>query len=869
MKKEIKANKPEIIEDVWIPTQCHRCMAECGMMAHRVNGVVVKLEGNPDSVVGSRGGLCPKGLSELQVLYDPNRVNVPLRRTNPEKGIGVDPRWKEITWEEALDEITSKLKKAMDDDPGKIMIQHGITPTTQLVPLFLVPLLAGLSTPKGSPVPFVSSAAHCGNAGHFINALNYASFVLGPDWKYTKYVIIFGTNTAFGGFMQWANRLSTEALERGIKLVVFDPVCGNAASHATEWIPLVPGTDGAVALAMLNVIVNELGIYDAEYLKHKTNAPYLIKPDGHYLRDKATNKPMVWDNKDSKAKTFDDPSIGDYDLDNMHEYDGMKCWPSWILFKENLKENTPEKASEISSVPATVIRRIATEYATAASIGSTVTIDGHQLPYRPVATFNIRAAGAHSNGTHSIFAIDMLHHVVGAAGVPGSTLTVSVECFGYEKTKKPYMGVKACPDGFVTIGGRWLFPDRFWPHREPVAPHNTLCELFPLALDVPIWGAADRDNVLNKMKMNSQIDVLINHCTNGVMNSGKPSDKAEFLKRIPFTIDIELFTTEFNEGFADIVLPSTSVLEYSDWSGVQHSYHNQPVALDEPWCFHVTQKVVEPKFQRRHAPQVIIDILDRMGLTARVNDYYNHMLGLDESRALKPDEKIVWDDLCNKAVTQFFDDEHNWEWFKKHGFISWPKKVEEVYWRHFKDIRVQIYWEYMLDLKEKTKKITDELGISINLDNYKPLPVWSPIHPHLVKDPQYDLYCFSWADTTHQSTCTQEQPWLDEASRMNPYTYFVNMNADTAKKKGLKAGDRIEIESSRGNRVRGVLQVRKGQHPQTLAVMGCSGHWAKGQPIARGKGVNMNSLIELCWEEYDPITFSIEPCVKVKVTKIK
>jgi len=95
------------------------------------------------------------------------------------------------------------------------------------------------------------------------------------------------------------------------------------------------------------------------------------------------------------------------------------------------------------------------------------------------------------------------------------------------------------------------------------------------------------------------------------------------------------------------------------------------------------------------------------------------------------------------------------------------------------------------------------------------------------------------------------------------------MNADTARKKGLKAGDRIEIESSRGNRVRGVLQVRKGQHPQTLAVMGCSGHWAKGQPIARGKGVNMNSLIELCWEEYDPITFSIEPCVKVKVTRIK
>jgi len=86
MTKEVKAKKTEITDDEWVLTQCHRCMAECGLRAHRVNGVVVKLEGIPDSSVGSRGGLCPKGLAELQVLYDPNRVNVPLRRTILKKG---------------------------------------------------------------------------------------------------------------------------------------------------------------------------------------------------------------------------------------------------------------------------------------------------------------------------------------------------------------------------------------------------------------------------------------------------------------------------------------------------------------------------------------------------------------------------------------------------------------------------------------------------------------------------------------------------------------------------------------------------------------------------------------------------------------
>jgi anaerobic selenocysteine-containing dehydrogenase len=868
MSTETKTN---IIEDVWINTQCHRCMSECGMRAHRVNGVAVKLEGIPDSPNGSRGGLCPKGLSELQVLYDPNRLKVPLKRTNPEKGIGVDPKWKEISWDEALDEITNKLKKTMEDDPRKIMIQHGLTPTMESMALFSMPLAVCLSTPKGSPIVYGSSAAHCGNAGHFINALNYAAFVIAPDWKYTNYVIVFGTNAGFGGFQQWASRLASNAIERGIKLIVFDPVCGNAASHATEWVPIIPGTDGAVALAMLNVIVNELGIWDAEYLKHKTNAPYLIQPDGHYLRDPQTKKPLVWDNRASQAKTFDDPTVGDYDIDSPHPVNGIVCRPSWILFKENLKKNTPEWASGVSSVPAATIRRIATEYAKAASIGSTITIEGKQLPYRPVATLNIRAAGAHYNGTYTIFAIDMLHHVVGAAGVPGGTVTVSVECFGYPETQRPNLCVEPYPeDGFPIIGGRWVSEHRGnWPVREPSFPKRGLTDLFPMPMEIPVWGSVDKWQILEKARLNSQIDVIINICTNGVMNSGRPSDKADFLKRVPFIVDFDIFPTEFNEGFADIVLPDCCHLEYSEWGGIQNLYHGLPPTLDEPWCCHITQKVVEPMYQRRYGPLVIIDILNRIGLRPQINGYLNHLLGLDESRALKPNEKVGWEDLCDRVATLNFGPEHNWEWFKKHGFITWPKKVEELYWRHFKNVRVQIYWEYMLDLKTQTKKIAEDLGFTLDWERYTPLPEWSPIPPHLVKDPQYDLYCFSWADTTHQSTSTQEQPWLDEASKMNPYTYYINISAETAKKKGLKAGDKIEIESSRGNKVRGILQVRKGQHPQTITIMGCSGHWAKGQPIARGKGVNMNSLIEIHWEELDPVTFSLEPCVKVKVTKIE
>jgi molybdopterin-containing oxidoreductase family molybdopterin binding subunit len=88
-------------EDVWIPSACSMCYSNCGIIAHRVNGTVVKIEGNPNNPVAG-GRICAKGMSSIMTLYDPNRVNYPLKRTNPQKGIGVDPQWQRISWEEAL-----------------------------------------------------------------------------------------------------------------------------------------------------------------------------------------------------------------------------------------------------------------------------------------------------------------------------------------------------------------------------------------------------------------------------------------------------------------------------------------------------------------------------------------------------------------------------------------------------------------------------------------------------------------------------------------------------------------------------------------------------------------------------------------------
>jgi molybdopterin-containing oxidoreductase family molybdopterin binding subunit len=113
-----------------------------------------------------------------------------------------------------------------------------------------------------------------------------------------------------------------------------------------------------------------------------------------------------------------------------------------------------------------------------------------------------------------------------------------------------------------------------------------------------------------------------------------------------------------------------------------------------------------------------------------------------------------------------------------------------------------------------------------------------------------------------------EQPWLDEASMMNPYTYNITMNIDTARAKGLKDEDIIELATPYGRKVKGTLRLMEGQHPQTVGIAACSGHWAKGQPIARGKGTNFDILLELDSKHVDPYSGNIETSVRVNVKKL-
>jgi molybdopterin-containing oxidoreductase family molybdopterin binding subunit len=908
--------KPEVKEDVWIPTQCARCYGDCGIWVHRVNGVAVEIQGNPDSTMGAAGGLCGKGLSGLQVLYDPNRLNVPLRRTNPEKGIGVDPKWKEITWDEAYDEIVPRMKKLVEDDSRKIAGNLGGGPSPGW----------GTGAPSylNSVGPFSSfiwgGGLQCGAASHPVGGIIHGSWSIVPDFKHCNYALYFGASKGHGSGHSAliSARQIADAKARGMKTVVFDPMCNTNAAKAQDWVPVIPGTDLVVVLAMCNIIVNELGTIDEPFLKLKTNAPYLVDPDmkyvrqngpargvkGHravqgqlgerepkelnYIGDDETNKPMVWDAGDGEAKVYDDPTIKDYALEGEFEYKGVKCQPSFQLLKEHLKQYNPEMASKISTVPVDTIRRIATEFATEARVGSTITIDGHVLPYRPVAAILFRGGQGHENAFHTCFAVSLLSALVGAIEVPGGTTSWPARTLGYPGKEEHDPGALKWSvfkglDGFLQNerfgpqSGRLNKNMPFhgpWPIAMPEINHEyDMGDIQPIGFRYVV-GGSDREEIWEKLGATYAPELLFMN-KNPLMAVGDQDAIAKALKEIPFVVAVEIFNTESTEGFADIVLPDTCYLEKDSWNiGLMQNF-NHAWGMDD-WSYHITQAVVEPSYQRKHSDDMGYDIADRLGkelgrdLIAESNVRTIRSAPINEEYRPKSTEgKLTAAEIGNSVVKSMFGPEHDWEWFKENGFIRWPKKVEEAYWMWFLDLRIPVtYMEFLVHMKEAVEKINTETGIGIDTAQYTPLISWFPCTTHKLDDPEYDLYCYSYRDILHSGSQTMEQPWLDEASLMNPYTYSVTMNTNTGREKGIEDGDAVEVTTYLGRKEKGTVKLMEGQHPLTVGIAACSGHFADGQPIAKGKGTNFDNLLPMDFEHTDPICGNIEIAVRVSVKKI-
>ena len=137
----------------------------------------------------------------------------------------------------------------------------------------------------------------------------------------------------------------------------------SSAGDSAEWMPLCNGSGSALALSLLDVLWNELGVYDEEFLKRETNAPFLVGGDGSYLRDALTRRPLTFDAFDRRIKSIDDPSLRDPSIRWSCETNGRQVRPAFELLRERLAYYAPEIVEPLTRIPAATVRRIAVEFA--------------------------------------------------------------------------------------------------------------------------------------------------------------------------------------------------------------------------------------------------------------------------------------------------------------------------------------------------------------------------------------------------------------------------------------------------------------------------------------------------------------------------
>ncbi len=178
---------------------------------------------------------------------------------------------------------------------------------------------------------------------------------------------------------------------------------------------------------------------------------------------------------DNKAKLWNDETIKDYALEGEYEVEGVKASPAFQLFKDNISKCTPEKISQVTTVPAETIQRIAREFAKAASIGSSIKIDGKTLPFRPAAYNYYRGAQGHKTGSMTNHSFKLVNFLVGNIDTPGGHVGVTLDDFMIDRG---HIWEGDCGQIKTT-------PHQLHPEVPFAYPPNTahLMDYFPLGVD--------------------------------------------------------------------------------------------------------------------------------------------------------------------------------------------------------------------------------------------------------------------------------------------------------------------------------------------------------------------------------------------------
>jgi anaerobic selenocysteine-containing dehydrogenase len=573
-----------------VPTFCALCVSRCGARAIVEDGMFVALEPDPSHPTGR--ALCLKGKAAPELVYHPERLTHPLKRTRPKTDS--DPGWQRIGWDEALDTVAAELTRISREHGPESVVFSSASPSTSAMSDSL-DWVQRLRRAFGSPNLCVSIEL-CG-WGRFLAPLyTYGASVPGvymPDLENAGCMLFWGYNPSVARLVHAT--AAAEAIQRGARLIVVDPRCAGLAHKADRWLRVRPGADGALALSIIDTMI-ERGWFDRDFVRRWTNAPLLVRADnGRLLRENELReagdprKYVAWDEAREQPSSYD-PAAGNFSVDAS----------SLALFGEHMvpTKDGPVLARPVFQLTADLCARYRSSAAaelTGVPPDAVESAARVLWEHRPVAFYAWSGVEQHSNATQTARAIGILYALTGSFDAPGGNVA--------------FPGIKK-----NLVDGRELLPEArrakaLGLEQRPLGPSQwefvTCDDLYTAALH----GTPYR------------IRGLVGFGANLIVSNADSRRGREALAALDFYVHCDLFMNPTAQ-MADIVLPAASAFETEALAvGFEVSTKAQSrLQLRKP--------VVDPRGEARSDARIVFDLASRLGLG-------NHFWGGDIDAGLR------------------------------------------------------------------------------------------------------------------------------------------------------------------------------------------------------------------------------------------
>ncbi len=871
-------------------TTCYMCACRCGIRVTLRDGEVRHIEGNPEHPL-NQGVICAKGASGIMKQYSPARLTKPLlRRPGGERG---DSDFEEISWERAFQIMQDRLSELRKNDPKQFALFTGRDQMQALTGLF--------AKQFGTP----NYAAHGGfcsvnMAAGMIYTIGGSFWEFGgPDLDRAKLFVMIGT--AEDHHSNPMKIALSKFKRRGGRFISINPIRTGYSAIADEWVPIRPGTDGALFLAIIHELI-EQGLYDRDFMVNYTNAAELIDLDetsdeyGLFIR---TTKPVEegcfdpqnklwWDRLTNSPVDVRHPDADPYLLGE-YEIDGKPVKTAFQLIKERVAEYTVAWAEGITGIPAETIRRLAHE------MGVIARDQKVELPIQwtdvwgqehekvigsPVAFHAMRGLAAHSNGFQSIRAMSVLMSMLGTIDTPGGFRHKAPFPRPIPPCPKPPksmddvqpetplngmpLGWPADPnDLFVDDQGEPLRIDKAFSWEYPLSVHGLMHNAITNA-----WRG-------DPYRIDTLLLFMANMAWNSSMNTSQvremlvdKDEEGEY--KIPFLIVCDAFQSE-TVAFADLVLPDTTYLERHD----AMSMLDRPISEYDGPVDSVRIPVVEPKGDCKPFQEVLIELGSRLGLPAFVNaqgqrkfrDYPDFIVNYETSPGSGIGFLSGW---RGKGGEKFLKGEPNprqWEMYAKNncvyhhalpksyqymrnwnkGYLEWARAHGMT--RYAEPINIQLYSEvlqkFRLAAEGKRPGRQPPARLRQRVATYfDPLPFYhESLESEQIDRHAYPLHALTQRPMAMYHSWDSQNAWLRQIHTYN----YLYVSPKLGEAQGFDDGDWVWAESAHG-KVRCMARFSESVEPGTVwtwnAIGKASGAWGLSNKANEAKqGFLLNHLI--------------------------